>query len=383
MVRVAVVASFAALVLAGCVDRSLHDGVCDDGRPGRGELCFGDERLAIALPFDPLSVRVDDFDGDDDLDLVVLGTDDAGAVRGALVAGDGTGNFAPPQDAGVFGCSAYPVPGRFDDDGPADLLVDACDTSMLGFFGSASGVFAGPTEIEVGAITRTSGVVDLDDDGAGDIVVLGDPGDGSAVLNVVHARGSAFAPPVSLPLGAAAVGFAIGDVDGDGRPDAVLSLDGGTSSPLLATGRSDALGFAAPIVWDAIAPARGVALRDLDADAVPEALAREGDVLVVYAREDGRHRRVAATDLSGRADALLDAGALDGDERLDLVTYGVGSTVQLWLGDRDDGWTETDEIDLAVAVRQLVVADLDDDGAGDLVAGTFDDGTITIVLAQP
>jgi len=30
-----------------------------------------------------------------------------------------------------------------------------------------------------------------------------------------------------------------------------------------------------------------------------------------------------------------------------------------------------------------VLSDIDDDGAADIVAGTFEDGTVTVVRAQP
>jgi len=154
MDRRAVVLAAFALGSSACVDRLLHDVACGDGRVQDGELCFEDgERQAIRVPFSPLSVRVDDFDGDSDRDILVLGVDPAGIVRSSLVTGDGDGGFAPAIDAGVHGCSAYPVPGRFDGDGPADLLVDECDASMLGFSGSASGV---SSRIDAGTIASVS-----------------------------------------------------------------------------------------------------------------------------------------------------------------------------------------------------------------------------------
>lgn len=387
MVSRLVTCAFATALAAssGCVARLLPDGECGDGRVGDGEICLANgERQSIRLPFSPLSVRVDDFDGDGDRDLLVLGTDPAGIVRGSLVAGDGAGGFAPAQEAGVYGCSAYPVPGRFDGDGPADLLVDDCDASMLGFFGSASGVFGGPMRIEVGAITRTSAIIDIDDDATGDVIVLGDPGDGSSVLVAVHGlAGGGFAPPIAMPVGSA-IAFSIGDVDDDGSLDAALSIDG--ESPTLARGQPGVVGFAAPVPWTEIAPARGVALRDLDDDGVLEVLARPSvePELVVYTRDDGEYAPVQTTDLRDQADELLETGRLDGDDILDLASYEAGGhSVALWLGDRDFRWSTTTEVELDAAVRQLVLADIDDDGAADLVAGTFDDGTITVVRARP
>ncbi|HET6583144.1 MAG TPA: hypothetical protein VFG69_06850, partial [Nannocystaceae bacterium] len=138
--------------------------------------------------------------------------------------------------------------------------------------------------------------------------------------------------------------------------------------------------------WSAIAPARGVALRDLDDDGVLEVLARPSDApaLAVYVRDRGEYAPAHTTDLRDHADDLLETGRLDGDDVVDLASYAVGGrSVELWLGDRDLGWSPTTPIELDAAVRQLVLADVDDDGAADLIAGTFDEGTITVVRAQP
>jgi hypothetical protein len=117
-------------------------------------------------------------------------------------------------------------------------------------------------------------------------------------------------------------------------------------------------------------------------------LARPGDApaLIVYGRGDrgGEYAPVETTDLSEHADALLETGRVDGDDIVDLASYEAGGrTVELWLGDRGFGWSPTTEIELDAAVRQLVLADIDDDGAADLIAGTFDEGTITVVRATP
>jgi hypothetical protein len=261
---------------------------------------------------------------------------------------------------------------------------------MLGYFGSASGVFGGPMRIEVGAITRTSAIVDVDDDDIGDVVVLGDPGDGTSVLVVVRGLGDgSFAPPVILPVrgtgGSPVVAFSIGDVDRDGTNDAVLSVDGGAEPPMVAYGRPEAPGFADPVPWAEIAPARGAALRDLDDDGEPELLVRPGASaeLTVYERAGGAYELAAATDLAGAADGLLETGRIDGDEHVDIAAYTPGgTTIELWRGE-DFRWEPTTEVELDFPVQQLVLADIDDDGAADIVAGTFEAGSITVVRATP
>jgi hypothetical protein len=161
-------------------------------------------------------------------------------------------------------------------------------------------------------------------------------------------------------------------------------MDGGTEPPMIAAGRADAIGFAEPVTWTDIAPARGVALRDLDDDGVPELIARHGSApeLAVYERIGSTYGLAEVTELPD-PDGLLETGRLDRDDHVDLATYEVGGrSIELWLGD-DLRWEPAAALELDGAVSQLVLADIDDDGAADIVAGTFDDGTVTVVRANP
>ncbi|MBC8070445.1 MAG: hypothetical protein IAG13_19085, partial [Deltaproteobacteria bacterium] len=173
--------------LLGCAERLIHDVDCGDGVVALGEACFGDARESIAVAFTPVATRVADFDGDDDDDVLVLGVDVAAGVTSAIARNDGEGVLAPAIDAGMYGCSAHPALGDADGDAAIDLLVATCDSAMLVFPATTTGRFATPAAVEVGALPRTSAIVDVDGDAIADVVALGVVGD-AAVL--AWARGT-------------------------------------------------------------------------------------------------------------------------------------------------------------------------------------------------
>lgn len=379
------------LILAGCTERLIGDARCEDGAADPGEVCFVSRGEPLAFDFTPLSLRVADFDGADGPDALVLGTDARGVVVSALARNDGTGTLSAPVRLDVTGCSAHPVPGDVDGDGAVDLLVDDCDDSMLVYRARGDGSFAPPQRVQVGGITRTSAILDVDGDGVRDVIALVVDARAQVALAVAHGDGSgSFAGPVVDTLGPAdtpgeVVGFSAADVDGDGRADAVLFDGRGTASPLLGRGDGRSFGLAAP--WTELPPSLGVALIDLDGDAAPEALAvrHDPDVIEVYAgRPDGMRLR-GRTDVADHREQLLASGDVDGDGTLDLVYFHPSrDALEIRLAEDTYAWPAAERVALDDAgVEQLAVADLDGDGAAELVLGTFAAGTLTILRPSP
>jgi hypothetical protein len=106
--------------------------------------------------------------------------------------------------------------------------------------------------------------------------------------------------------------------------------------------------------------------------------------LVAYRGTLDALRRAGSTAIESVRDRLIAGGDVDGDERLDLGFFAPGERdVQLWLGDGRGGWSRRATVDVGVGVDQLALADLDGDGAADLVAGTFAAGGIRIIPSDP
>ncbi len=375
------------VALGACVSRVLPARQCGDGHTVAGEACFDDTAIELSVAYTPLALRVADFDGDTVPDVLLLGVDAAGAVTATMHQGQGDGTLAPSRDAGVIGCSAHPALGDANGDGAVDLLVDACDDTMLVYLADGSGGFSAPRIVDVDLATQTSAIADVDHDGTGDVVALGLQGEQVALA---WARGTATgfeAPRVTVLATAgdpgAPTGFSLGALDDDGYDDALLSH--ATDAPAeIARGGPE--GFGAREAAPQLPVATGIAVLDLDGNGARELLAVHSvpAQLVAYRGTLDALRRAGSTAIESVRDRLIAGGDVDGDERLDLGFFAPGERdVQLWLGDGRGGWSRRATVDVGVGVDQLALADLDGDGAADLVAGTFAAGGLRIIPSDP
>ncbi|MBK7865464.1 MAG: VCBS repeat-containing protein [Archangiaceae bacterium] len=179
-----------------------------------------------AVPFDAPGVAVGDLDGDGKVDLFFSGSTDV--MR--LYLGDGHGVFqrsapdALPADSKPLG--GVPSLGDFDLDGALDVFMPAAGQDRV-LFNDGTGHFDDVSTIFLGAETGPSAqaqVVDLDLDGAADVLVLDRPGRLRAYRNDGQGRLFDYTFELLGNDGALAnTAFAVGDVDGDGDDDVWLS----------------------------------------------------------------------------------------------------------------------------------------------------------------
>ncbi|WP_437723131.1 FG-GAP repeat domain-containing protein [Sorangium sp. So ce861] len=108
-----------------------------------------------------------------------------------------------------------------DGDGALDIVV-AQQRGLVFLHNQGGGAFAPPSKI-AGPATFSPSAVDHDEDGVLDIVGIGYDskilvyrGDGDGGFELTH----------DLPAGVFMSGIVTGDVTGDGRPDAVIAMDG-------------------------------------------------------------------------------------------------------------------------------------------------------------
>ena len=381
-----------SLVTTACAERVIDFTACRDGFLEAGEVCFSEATVPLRSDIEPVALRVADFDGDGHQDALVLGTMASGPVAGQLLPGDGEGGLGPVLDTSLYGCSAHPVPGDIDGDAAADLLVSTCTPSILVFTGSPQG-FSSGKNVETGASTRTSGIIDVDDDGNNDIILLGTDAAEHATLSVALGDGAAgFAAPELSPLpaiteGFEPTGFGMGDIDADGTLDAVLVDPAATGGYALARGRGDG-SFEPPVAVLADFAPGGARLHDVDDDGHLDVLLRPtepNEIALAQGDGTGTFVEVARTSLPEDDEislSLLDD--FDGDDTLDvLLIHPDRPVVDIWLGNRDGSFENPTAIETGGVAEQLGIADLNEDGARDLVIGAFAEGGIRVVLARP
>ncbi|MEU8764259.1 FG-GAP-like repeat-containing protein [Streptomyces sp. NPDC048659] len=192
--------------------------------PGRGDGTFGTAvPYALGAGTGPQGVAASDLDGDGHLDLVT-----ANQSNGTLsvLKGDGTGGFGTPSSVPT----GLSLPSKVkladvDGDGDADAVVVAPGSPgrVAVLPGDGSGGFGTANVLSAGANLSSASVADVNGDGRPDLLVSSA---GTHEVLVFEGDGTgAFGTPLAFGLngGRTPQATATADLDGDGRTDVVTA----------------------------------------------------------------------------------------------------------------------------------------------------------------
>jgi hypothetical protein len=234
------------------------------------------------------------------------------------------------------------------------------------------------------------GVADLNRDNKLDMViansesatvgVLIGKGDGTFAKVATYGTGSPYANDMDSATGPLSV--AVGDLDGDGKPDIVsANTSPGTVSVLLAKGDGT---FAPHVEYGCGKKPYHVVLGDMDGDEMLDIVTANYDsdtVSVLLGKGDGTFAaKLDSATGDGPRTAVL--GDVNGDGKLDVVTTNVlASTVSVLLGAGDGSLGDKRDFPLGGTPSSLLAAtalgDLNADDKLDLVVAT---GQVSVML---
>ncbi len=315
-----------------------------------------------------------DYDGDDDLDLLVTG------ISGSNVYRNDNGTFtaiAAGLPALDYSASAW---GDYDGDGDLDIALSGClsGTYTSRIYRNDGGSF---TDIGAGLPGVCAGGIawsDWDRDGDLDLALTGETGGGVIARIYLNDAGTFW--DIGAPLAGANLGnIAWGDYDSDGDPD------------LMITGRDDALvrhtdlyrnegGGAFTPVYTGLPQVSFASVSWADYD-------RDGDVDLVLAGSTGlgadQIAKVYRNDgggtftdifafLQGVQEGSTNWGDVNGDGWLDLLVTGynpsVGLTAKLYLSNTTGGFVAAAGTGLPGVYQGVCdLGDFDNDGDMDAV----------------
>ena len=243
--------------------------------------------------------------------------------------------------------------------------------------------FAGARLYETVGFTYSLAIGDLNGDGKPDLAtanyhqyfpsvsVLLNRGDGGFRAAVDYEAGS---EPYSAPAA-----IALGDLNGDGKLD-LATANGDTVSVLLNRGN----GRFRPKRNVPTGGARSIAVADLNADGSVD-LATANDqanaVSVLLNRGDGSFLQVERDYRTGRAPSSIRAADLNGDGKPDVATANTGAnTVSVLMNAGDGSFEARRDYRTGRGPSSVAIGDLNGDGRDDLATANAGANTVSVRL---
>jgi hypothetical protein len=348
---------------------------------GKGDGTF-QPAVAFGAGYRPYSVAVGDVNGDHHPDLAVTNYAWSGTVSILLGRGDGTFRAAVGYAAGTLPRSL--ALGDFDGDSDLDLAVTNYGYGQTGTVtvlrGVGDGTFGAPSAYEAGYKPVGLAVGDFDGDARPDLVVT----NGSATVGILHGQGDgSFQHTISYLVGSDPVDVAVSDFNADGHSDlAAANWGSGSVSAILGNGDGT---FRAAASYEAGSPAVSVASADFNGDGRPDLAVTnnnytQGAVHVMLGKGNGTF---VAGGVAGVFGAYAIAAAdFDSDGRPDLAVTGlITGQVAILRGNGDGTFQPAVYYAAGELPQSLAVADFDGDGHPDLavVDQTYGAGKVNVL----
>jgi hypothetical protein len=309
--------------------------------------------------------------------------------------------YKPKVDFPVGSGPFFLAIGDLDGDGKPDIAVANFNdnslsvlrnTSTIGAIGASS--FAAKIDFATGNSPTKVAIGDIDADGKADLVVANYLSNTISVLRNTSTAGNiSFAAKVDFATGANPEFPAIGDIDGDGKPDVVVdNVGSNTISVLRNTSTSGSISFATKADFTTGSNPRELAVIDVDGDGkldVAVANVSSNNISVLRnTSTSGTTTFAAKLDFAtGDGPFALVATDADGDGKPDLaVTNAFSSTVSVLRNISTAGSISfAAKTDFATGTggrgtpQGIAAGDADADGKPDLIVSNASANTISVL----
>ena len=320
-----------------------------------------------------------------------LDTSNGNAVLGTAPLGVSTLSLSMLQSGGYssgaeFADSTSVAVGDFNGDGKPDLAVvnqEGTTGNLVGvLLSNGDGTFQNPVGYAVGSLPDTVAVGDFNGDGKLDLVVT-NSGDNTVGVLLGNGDGT-FQKQVTYKTGLGPDSVAVGDFNGDGKLDLVVANGNADFTISVLLGNGDGT-FQNQVTYASGADSNSVVVGDFNGDGkldVAVANARDNTVSVLLGRGDGTFQNRVAYP-TGEPPSSIAVGDFNGDGRPDLAVTGSDDGSASVLLNNGDGTFQSPVLYAAGESSVSVVAgDFNGDGKPDLAVSDNDDNDVSVLLGN-
>ncbi|MDE3144368.1 MAG: T9SS type A sorting domain-containing protein, partial [Bacteroidota bacterium] len=365
--------------------------------PNKGSISTGDfaAKSDITTGSSPGNILAGDIDGDGKPDLVVInGTNTVSIFRNT--GSSGTISFATNVDITTGTLPVALAIGDIDGDGKLDIAVVNKNSYTVSVFrntSSSSNIsFAAKVDLSTGSSTYPQSVAigDIDGDGKPDIAVADyNAALVSVFLNTGSSGNISFATKSDFTCGNAPYSIRISDIDGDGKPDiAVANYSSNSVSVLRNTGSNGSISFATKV--DIATGSNPITLTtgDIDGDGKTDIIVANYYATSISVLRNtsssGSISFAAKLDLTTSGDPyFLSIGDIDGDGKPDITVSNISANnISVFRNKSSSGSLSfAAKIDFSTGVQPngIVAADIDGDGKLDISVSNSSSSTVSVL----
>jgi len=360
--------------------------------------------LFTNAPGSPVSVQggssnilIADMNNDRKLDLVVA----LGRERSITVfEGKGNGQFGPAlSNTAVADGPSDMAAGDVNGDGKLDVAITSHDSYGVTLLtGDGKGGLTkapAPMVMKLGQHPHTHGlaVSDVNRDNKLDLITCNNA-DNDISIALGDGRGNFTRAPQSFPVGPSPYPFAVGDVNNDGAPDiaATASATGPSRSEQLPLSRALTLlladgkgGFSPHRLPIRTGEPWFAAIADLNNDGKADIVATHHEIsalTVMIGDGRGGFNEANGSPFDFGAFLHLIIADVDHNSTMDVVATS-GDKIHVLSGDGRGGFKPAASIPVGPGAWRMAAADLNADGAIDVVTSNSEGNSLSVLLGKP